>query len=409
MTAGPIIIRTAFRSLVARDIRSPVRCAWKYASGSSWRCAKKSLRRSYSMSRDDADEDAPHQEAERRAHRGDGRAAARVEDELPARDAGGRGRRWRAAAPRATASETPVVTSDAGSGRRRSAAGSGAGRAAERRTAGHHLAGKYPQLHAADVESAPCTRSTSSCPSSASSRSPIATTARSSPRGSWCSTTRAATPAHTQYDGHNYYPTTRWVLFGHHFAAIAGAGPLVGPGARRAVRLRARPHLARRGRRPRRRGARLHHPLGLDAARRPVARRDRARRRSARSPASPPASPSSSSSSSRSPASASSSSTRSARAPGARSPSARRSRSPCSWASTCTGSARATSRRRRSSASSACCWRSCSASRSPRRASAGSSRSPTSSWSSRWASTASSPRCCRCGCCSRRATTSARS
>ena len=37
------------------------------------------------------------------------------------------------------------------------------------------------------------------------------------------------TPAHTRYDGHNFYPTTRWVLFGHHFAAITGAGPLVGP------------------------------------------------------------------------------------------------------------------------------------------------------------------------------------
>ena len=37
------------------------------------------------------------------------------------------------------------------------------------------------------------------------------------------------TPAHTKFDGHNYYPTTRWVLFGHHFAAIAGAGPLIGP------------------------------------------------------------------------------------------------------------------------------------------------------------------------------------
>jgi len=37
------------------------------------------------------------------------------------------------------------------------------------------------------------------------------------------------TPAHTKYDGHNYYPTHRWVLFGHHFAAISGAGPLVGP------------------------------------------------------------------------------------------------------------------------------------------------------------------------------------
>src|SRR6187397_1611135 len=37
------------------------------------------------------------------------------------------------------------------------------------------------------------------------------------------------TPAQTKYDGANYYPTSRWVLFGHHFAAIAGAGPLVGP------------------------------------------------------------------------------------------------------------------------------------------------------------------------------------
>jgi carbon starvation protein len=37
------------------------------------------------------------------------------------------------------------------------------------------------------------------------------------------------TPAHVRPDGHNYYVTTRWVLFGHHFAAIAGAGPLIGP------------------------------------------------------------------------------------------------------------------------------------------------------------------------------------
>ena len=37
------------------------------------------------------------------------------------------------------------------------------------------------------------------------------------------------TPAHRLYDGQNYNPTYRWVLFGHHFAAIAGAGPLIGP------------------------------------------------------------------------------------------------------------------------------------------------------------------------------------
>jgi len=37
------------------------------------------------------------------------------------------------------------------------------------------------------------------------------------------------TPAHRLYDGQNYHPMSRWVLFGHHFAAIAGAGPLIGP------------------------------------------------------------------------------------------------------------------------------------------------------------------------------------
>src|SRR5438270_616785 len=38
-----------------------------------------------------------------------------------------------------------------------------------------------------------------------------------------------ATPAHEFYDGQNFHPTNRWVLFGHHFAAISGAGPLIGP------------------------------------------------------------------------------------------------------------------------------------------------------------------------------------
>ena len=37
------------------------------------------------------------------------------------------------------------------------------------------------------------------------------------------------TPAHRLFDGHNYFPTSKWVLFGHHFAAITGAGPLIGP------------------------------------------------------------------------------------------------------------------------------------------------------------------------------------
>src|SRR5882672_2455273 len=37
------------------------------------------------------------------------------------------------------------------------------------------------------------------------------------------------TPAHRLNDGQNYHPTHKWVLFGHHFAAISGAGPLIGP------------------------------------------------------------------------------------------------------------------------------------------------------------------------------------
>lgn len=38
-----------------------------------------------------------------------------------------------------------------------------------------------------------------------------------------------ATPAERLRNGHDYEPTNRWILFGHHFAAIAGPGPLVGP------------------------------------------------------------------------------------------------------------------------------------------------------------------------------------
>src|SRR5690349_15699512 len=38
-----------------------------------------------------------------------------------------------------------------------------------------------------------------------------------------------ATPAERLRDGLDYEPTNKWILFGHHFAAIAGPGPLVGP------------------------------------------------------------------------------------------------------------------------------------------------------------------------------------
>src|SRR5579872_7003068 len=40
---------------------------------------------------------------------------------------------------------------------------------------------------------------------------------------------KRATPAERLRDGHDFEPTNKWILFGHHFAAIAGPGPLVGP------------------------------------------------------------------------------------------------------------------------------------------------------------------------------------
>ena len=40
---------------------------------------------------------------------------------------------------------------------------------------------------------------------------------------------RRATPAHRLHDGTNFYPANKYVLFGHHFAAISASGPLIGP------------------------------------------------------------------------------------------------------------------------------------------------------------------------------------
>ena len=44
-----------------------------------------------------------------------------------------------------------------------------------------------------------------------------------------CNDPLRPTPAVRLNDGQNYHPTNRWILFGHHFAAISGAGPLIGP------------------------------------------------------------------------------------------------------------------------------------------------------------------------------------
>src|SRR5204863_5938474 len=40
---------------------------------------------------------------------------------------------------------------------------------------------------------------------------------------------RRATPAERLDNGRDFVPTQRWVLYGHHFSAISGAGPLIGP------------------------------------------------------------------------------------------------------------------------------------------------------------------------------------
>ena len=44
-----------------------------------------------------------------------------------------------------------------------------------------------------------------------------------------CAGHNRATPAERLRNGHDFEPTNKWILFGHHFAAIAGPGPLVGP------------------------------------------------------------------------------------------------------------------------------------------------------------------------------------
>ena len=55
---------------------------------------------------------------------------------------------------------------------------------------------------------------------------------------------RRTTPAYRLRDGVDYHPTNKWVLFGHHFAAIAGPGAADWAGAGGAVGICARLYLA---------------------------------------------------------------------------------------------------------------------------------------------------------------------
>ncbi len=85
---------------------------------------------------------------------------------------------------------------------------------------------------------------------------------------------RRATPAERLNNGRDFVPTTKWVLYGHHFAAIAGAGPLIGPMlAAQFGYLPGTLWLIAGVVRGRRRAG-LHHPVRLDAPRREVARPD---------------------------------------------------------------------------------------------------------------------------------------
>ena len=84
ITAGPIIIRTAFRSLVARDIRSPVRCVWKYESGSFSQMREEVVAHVVLDVARRADEDPPHQEPEDAADDADRQQQRAVQRELGA-------------------------------------------------------------------------------------------------------------------------------------------------------------------------------------------------------------------------------------------------------------------------------------------------------------------------------------
>jgi carbon starvation protein len=66
---------------------------------------------------------------------------------------------------------------------------------------------------------------------------PTVTTVRSLPRRLWRSTIAAPLRRTLYADGHNYVASPRWVLFGHHFAAIAGAGSAGGTNSGGAVRV----------------------------------------------------------------------------------------------------------------------------------------------------------------------------
>ena len=88
ITAGPTIWRTAFKSFVARDIRSPVRCAWKYDDRHLLELREEVVAHVVLDVARRPDQDPAHQEAEEAADHPDARAAPAIQGQLPARDPG---------------------------------------------------------------------------------------------------------------------------------------------------------------------------------------------------------------------------------------------------------------------------------------------------------------------------------
>ncbi len=82
ITAGPIIMRTALRSLVARDIKSPVRCCWKYQQLQPLKGRKKIVSQVVLELARRADDDSAREEPEQPADGGQHEQEDRVEPDF---------------------------------------------------------------------------------------------------------------------------------------------------------------------------------------------------------------------------------------------------------------------------------------------------------------------------------------
>ena len=292
-------MRTALRSLVARDIKSPVRVDWKYASGSRSRCAKNALRMSYSMARDAPIRSPRGISATKPLSDGDGKHQSAVIDQFsrsvtPALqiidgplEHPRPGKRDRAREDDATTAADDIVRD---SGRRTAAA---VGLRGPR-------AGELPVF--ADNRTSPAFWPSGLLISSRTNMHALylvvpalGILAIAYRYYSAFIATRIWMLDDSRADAGAHQVRRRQLLPDHPMGALRAPfrrhhrrRPAGRPDAGGAVRLGARLHLAGRRRVPRRRRPRLDDPVGLDPARRQVAAPTWSRSRSARSPASSP-------------------------------------------------------------------------------------------------------------------------